>query len=73
MYGSNVVIYKNRTLIILTVERLVIFDLVVTKKSFTILLPDDRKFIEALDEADALNAIKWAGARGRRRTLSLTV
>jgi hypothetical protein len=35
--------------------------------------PDDLKFIEALDEADDVNAVKWAGARGRRRTISITV
>ena len=31
------------------------------------------KKIEDLDKEDDLNSIKWDGARGRRRTISITV
>jgi hypothetical protein len=34
---------------------------------------EDMKLIEVLDEKDELNAIKWAQARGRKRTLSFVV
>lgn len=37
------------------------------------LRPEDLKFIEDLDKEDDLNSIKWDGARGRRRTISITV
>ena len=37
------------------------------------LMPEDLKFIEAMDKEDDLNSIKWEGARGRRRTISITV
>jgi len=37
------------------------------------MMPEDLKFIEALDKEDELNSIKWDGARGRRRTISITV
>jgi hypothetical protein len=35
--------------------------------------PEALKFIEALDAQDEFNEIKWQGARGRRRTISITV